>query len=175
MASSLRDQDRPKDAESFLQRTLWIRDNASGPVHQDVSQALDNLAALYTKQQLPGVGASLGLDRLLAALEKLGVMPPAASPAPVLVVQFSADRLADYQKASRKLRQAGIGVEVYPEAKKIGQQLQYGERRGFRVALIAGSEEFDRQVWKLKDLALRQEQTVKDSELLDGVRRMLGN
>ena len=32
----------------------------------------DNLAGLYTKQELPGIGASLGLDRLLAAMEELG-------------------------------------------------------------------------------------------------------
>ncbi|MFM8703568.1 MAG: histidine--tRNA ligase, partial [Planctomycetia bacterium] len=31
----------------------------------------DNLAGLYTKQSLPGVGASLGIDRLLAGLEEL--------------------------------------------------------------------------------------------------------
>ena len=84
----------------------------------------DNLAGLYTKQQLPGVGASLGLDRLLAAMEELNLLPKTATPAPVLVVQFVADRLGDYQKMARQLRAEGIGVEVYPEAKKIGQQLQ---------------------------------------------------
>ncbi|HXG09942.1 MAG TPA: histidine--tRNA ligase [Gemmataceae bacterium] len=115
----------------------------------------DNLASLYTKQVLPGVGASLGLDRLLAAMEKLGLLR-AEPPAPVLLVQFSADRLGDYQKMARRLRAEGIGVEVYPDPKKVGQQLQYAERRGFRVALIAGPEEFERGVWKVKDLALRE-------------------
>src|SRR6476659_6913862 len=50
----------------------------------------DNLAGLYTKQQLPGVGASLGLDRLLAAMEQLKLLPTASTPAPVLVVLFDA-------------------------------------------------------------------------------------
>jgi histidyl-tRNA synthetase len=57
---------------------------------------------------------------------------------------------------ARRLRAEGIGVEVYPDPKKVGQQLQYAERRGFRVALIAGPEEFERGVWKVKDLALRE-------------------
>ena len=48
----------------------------------------------------------------------------------------------DYQRMARTLRAAGIGTEVYPEAKKLGQQFQYAERRGFRLALIAGSNEF---------------------------------
>src|SRR5262249_6571331 len=96
----------------------------------------DNLAGLYTKQALPGVGASLGLDRLLAAMEELNLLPRTATAAPVLIVQFSPERLGDYQKMARSLRAAGIGVEVYPDPKKVGQQLQYAEKRGFDVALI---------------------------------------
>jgi histidyl-tRNA synthetase len=133
----------------------------------------DNLAGLYTKQELPGVGASLGLDRLLAAMEKVGLLPPAVSPAPVLVVQFNADRLGDYEKIARALRQAGIGAEVYPEAKKIGQQLQYAERRGFRVALIAGPDEFARQAWKVKDLNRREEATVAEAQVMAAVSRII--
>jgi histidyl-tRNA synthetase len=133
----------------------------------------DNLAALYTKQQLPGVGASLGLDRLLAAMEELGLLPGTATPAPVLVVQFEAERLGDYQRLARVLRAEGIGVEVYPDKKKIGQQLQYAERRGFRVALIAGPEEFERGVWKVKDLARREEAAVPEAEVAAAVRRVL--
>src|SRR5205085_11372030 len=101
----------------------------------------DNLAGLFTKQTLPGVGASLGVDRLLTAMEELKMLGTATTPAPVLVVQFVAGRLADYQRIASKLRQAGIGVEAYPEAKKIGQQLKYAEGRGFRLALIAGPDE----------------------------------
>jgi histidyl-tRNA synthetase len=133
----------------------------------------DNLAGLYTKQQLPGVGASLGLDRLLAAMEELQLLPKAATPAPVLLVQFEAVRLGDYQRMARALRAEGIGVEVYPDAKKIGQQLKYAEGRGFRVALIAGPEEFAQGVWKVKDLARRAEQTVPEAEVAATIRQIL--
>src|SRR5262249_53896564 len=85
----------------------------------------DNLAALFTKQELPGVGASLGLDRLIDALEKLGKLPKVGTPAPVLIVQFAAEHLGAYQNLARCLRAAGVGVEVFTDAKKIGQQLQY--------------------------------------------------
>jgi histidyl-tRNA synthetase len=134
----------------------------------------DNLASLYTKQVLPGVGASLGLDRLLAAMEELDLLPKTATPAPVLVVQFEATRLGEYQKMARALRAKGIGVEVFPEAKKVGQQLQYAEKRGFRVALIAGPEEFAKQVWKIKNLATREEQTVSSKEVEAAIRAVLG-
>ncbi len=133
----------------------------------------DNLAGLYTKQALPGVGASLGLDRLLAAMEELDLLPKTATPAPVLVVQFDAARLGEYQKMARSLRAEGIGVEVFPEAKKVGQQLQYAEKRGFRAALIAGPDEFTKQVWKVKDLAQREEKTVSSGEVAAAIQAIL--
>jgi histidyl-tRNA synthetase len=133
----------------------------------------DNLAGLYMKQQLPGVGASLGLDRLLAAMEELDLVRSAAAPAPVFLVQFSADRLGDYQKMARSLRAAGIGVEVFPEAKKVGAQLQFAEKRGFKLALIAGPDEFAQGVWKIKDLARREEKTVGQGEVLAALEAIL--
>src|SRR5205814_473804 len=45
-------------------------------------------------------------------------------------------------RLARALRARGLGVEVYPEPKKLGQQLKYADRRGFRVAVILGSQEF---------------------------------
>jgi histidyl-tRNA synthetase len=134
----------------------------------------DNLASLYTKQVLPGVGTSLGLDRLVAAMEELKLLGAAATPAPVLVVQFAPDRLGAYERMARELRASGLGVEVYPEPKKVGQQLQYAERRGHRVALIAGPDEFARGTWKVKDLARREEVAVPAAEVAAAVRRVLG-
>ncbi len=133
----------------------------------------DNLAGLYTKQHLPGVGASLGLDRLLAAMEDMGLLPKVATPAPVLVLQFDAQWLAEYQRLARTLRLADIGAEVYPEAKKPGPQLKYAESRGFAIALIAGSDEFARGVCKIKHLARREETTVPSAEVPAAVRRLL--
>jgi histidyl-tRNA synthetase len=133
----------------------------------------DNLAGTYTKQSLPGVGASLGLDRLLAAMEALDLVPKTATPAPVLVLQLDATRYGDYQRMARTLRAAGIGTEVYPDAKKLGQQFQYAERRGFRVGLIAGGNEFAQGAWKVKNLATKEEQTVAEAEVTEAVRRLL--
>jgi histidyl-tRNA synthetase len=133
----------------------------------------DNLTKLFTKQELPGVGASLGLDRLLAAMEEMKLLPTAATPAPVFVIQFDATRLGEYQAMARVLRAEGIGALVFPEAKKVGQQLQYAEKHGFRVALIAGSQEFEQGVWKVKNLATRAEITVAQAAVVAAVRSAL--
>jgi histidyl-tRNA synthetase len=133
----------------------------------------DNLAGLYTKQSLPGVGASLGLDRLLAAMEAAKMLPSISTPAPVLVTQFVAGRLGDYQRIAGLLRKSDIGCEVYPDAKKLGTQLQYAEKRGFQIALIAGPDEFTQGFWKVKDLARREEQSVAEEKLVETVRKLL--
>jgi len=112
----------------------------------------DNLAGLYTQQELPGVGASLGLDRLLAAMEELGLLEKTAAPAPVFIPYFDKDRLPDYLRLAAAIRAAGLGAEVYPDPKRLGHQLKYADRRGFRVALIAGQTEFDQQLCQVKDL-----------------------
>jgi histidyl-tRNA synthetase len=120
----------------------------------------DNLAGLFTAQELPGVGASLGLDRLLAAMQELSMIEKVATPAEVLIPFFDADRLDDYLKLAAALRAAGLAVEVYPEPKKLGQQLKYADRRGHRVALIAGAKEFESGTCQVKDLQKAQQQDV---------------
>jgi histidyl-tRNA synthetase len=135
----------------------------------------DNLTGLYSKQSLPGVGASLGLDRLLAAMESLQMVPKVGTPAAVLIVQFMPDRLADYHRIARDLRRAGIGADVFAESKKVGAQLKYAERRGFRFAAIAGPDELAAGTIKLKSLATRTEQTITQSELTLTVQRLMAN
>lgn len=136
----------------------------------------DNLASLYTKQVLPGVGASLGVDRLLAAMEELKHpwLTGASTPAPVLMVQFESARLGDYQRLARTLRAGGVGCEVYPEPKKVGQQLQYAEKRGFKLAVIAGPEEFAAGTVKFKVLARREEHVIEEGDLVKTCRLLLG-
>lgn len=134
----------------------------------------DNLASLYTKQVLPGVGASLGLDRLLAAMTELGLLPKESTAAPVLLIFFEPNRLGDYQRMARTLRAAGIGVDVYPEAKKIGTQLKYADHRGFRFALIAGPDEFAQAVWQVKDLRTGQAATIPSTEVVGYLLQALG-
>jgi len=136
----------------------------------------DNLANAYTKQVLPGVGASLGLDRLIAAMEEMKhpLLTGQTTPAEVLVVNFDASRLGDYSRIARSLRSAGVNVEVYPEAtKKIGAQFAYAEKRGFKLAVIAGPAEFEQGVWKVKDLGKREEVTLAEAELVARVKAAL--
>jgi len=133
----------------------------------------DNLAGLYTKQKLSGVGGSLGLDRLLAALEELGRLDAAATTSKVLIARFVENRLADYQKMSRSLHQSGIASEVFPEAKNLGKQLKYADKKRIPLALIAGDDEFANDQWQLKNLAQGTQQTLKSADVPGAVLKEL--
>ena len=124
----------------------------------------DDLANLYTKQKLPGIGASLGLDRLLTAMQKLEMIPKSRTSADLLIVYFDKDRMSDYLSIASKIRAAGLGVELYPEPKKMGQQLKYADRQGFRAALIAGGNEFENSQVQIKWLQSKEQAEVALSE-----------
>jgi histidyl-tRNA synthetase len=125
----------------------------------------DDLASLYTKQRLPGIGGSLGVDRLIAAMEELGMVDESAAAADVFVALFVPERVGDYLGLAAELRAAGLSVELYPEARKLGAQMKYADRRGHRLAVIIGEDEWDSQTAQVKMLATGRSTEVPLSQL----------
>lgn len=118
----------------------------------------DDLASLFTSRRLPGVGASIGLDRLVALMDEAGWLGATATTAPVLVANFPGAQASTAVALAARLRGAGIGAEVYPDPIPLGKQLGYGSNRGHALAVIVGPDEEGRRVFNLRDLATRQEQ-----------------
>ncbi|WP_299828550.1 histidine--tRNA ligase [uncultured Roseobacter sp.] len=114
----------------------------------------DDLVKRFTGQEVPATGVSIGVDRLLAALQAKGRMASTQA-GPVVVTVMDRDRMADYQKMVAELRQAGIRAEVYlGNPKNFGNQLKYADKRGSPVAVIEGGDEKERGVVQIKDLIL---------------------
>ena len=135
--------------ETFLSELPAIGSVCSGGRYND-------LASLYTHQRLPGVGASIGIDRLMAAIEELGLEASATS-APSLLIACLEERLVgDYHRKAEAFREAGIPAEVYPEQKKLAVQFTYAEKRGIPLALVIGEKESGEGIVGLKDLRSRQ-------------------
>lgn len=120
----------------------------------------DDLASLYTKQKLPGIGGSLGVDRLIAAMEELGLVDDRGATADVFIPFFSKDRINEYLALAEELRQAGMSVELYPEARKLGAQMKYADRRGHRLAIIIGDAEWEARTAQIKTLDTGKSQEV---------------
>jgi histidyl-tRNA synthetase len=134
----------------------------------------DDLASYFTDTRLPGVGISIGLTRLFSRLREAGLLRrPGRSPAEVLVTTMEGQDLGGYLKMARQLRAAGINTEVYLEPAKLKNQLAYAEKKGFRVALIAGESETAKGVVQVKNLAARSAADCAAGELVAAVKTLL--
>jgi histidyl-tRNA synthetase len=115
----------------------------------------DGLVERFLGRRIPAVGASIGVDRLFAAMQKLGLVDEVASTAQVIVTVMEPSRITDYQGLTRELRQAGINTEMYlGEEKSLGKQLQYANRQQIPLAVIIGSDEFSKNEVTIKNLKL---------------------
>ncbi|WCO66484.1 histidine--tRNA ligase [Iamia majanohamensis] len=119
----------------------------------------DDLVQRFTGQAVPACGASVGVDRLLAALRTRRAEVDAPADGPVVVTVMDRDRLADYHAMAAELRSAGIRAEVYMGTQKLQKQLSYADKRRAPVAVIAGEREFDAGEVQLKDLVLGAERS----------------
>ncbi len=116
----------------------------------------DDLVARFTGQKTPAVGFSIGVSRLLTALQ----MRQAASveTAPLVVVTvFDKTNAAPAFAMVRELRAAKIRAEAYVGTGKLGDQFKYADKRGAALAIVEGPDEQAQGKVKIKDLALGAE------------------
>ena len=138
----------------------------------------DNLTGLYMKESITGVGASIGLDRLLAALEQLGHQKTKASFTDLLIFSLPEDDQALSYKIVNFFEAEKINAEAYPEPKKMNHQYTYAEKKDIRWGLFLGKdscvEEFDKNPQefkiKLKDMTNRTEDEMPLSEVVKKIR-----
>jgi histidyl-tRNA synthetase len=112
----------------------------------------DGLIARFRGEPVPATGFSIGVSRLMAALQHLGKVATEAEPGPVVVTVFDKDRVADYQKMVASLRNVGIRAELYLGSGKMGPQLKYADKRGAPCVVIQGGDEKARGEVQIKDL-----------------------
>ena len=119
----------------------------------------NNLASLYMKEQLPGVGSSIGLDRLLAALEELkSPLLEKTEAAEVLIIPETG-KVSDALNEAEKLRSNGISTDVYliPDA-KMKKIYAYAEAKEIPYMLT-----FKEGKAEVKDLTTREMMTEEEA------------
>jgi histidyl-tRNA synthetase len=117
--------------ETFINELPEIGSVCSGGRYGD-------LVGLYSKEKLSGVGSSIGLDRLIAALEALGKSPEKSVYARAVIACENEELGGAYQALAEKFRERGAACEVFPEAKKLTQQFALAEKKGAEFVIIPG-------------------------------------
>lgn len=151
----------------------------------------DGLVGRFRGDSVPATGISIGVSRLMAALQHLKKVETQPEPGPVVVTVFDQDRIADYQKMVAALRSAGIRAELYLGSGKFGAQMKYTDKRGSPCAVIQGGDEKAKGEVQIKDLILGatiseikdrdaylkakadSQFAVPEDQLVDGVRKVL--
>jgi histidyl-tRNA synthetase len=117
----------------------------------------DDLVERFTGQKVPATGASIGVDRLLAALLMLGKIQLDEVTAKVLVTRLDKNLTAEYQRIVAELRSAGFGAELYVGNQDIKKQFKYASQSGKVVAVVMGSDELAKGEVSIKDLVQGEE------------------
>src|SRR6266446_1387079 len=123
----------------------------------------DGLIARFRGEAVPATGFSIGVSRLMAALQHLGKVESKPEPGPVVVTVFDKERIADYQRMVTKLREAEyvagkkIRAELYLGDGKFAAQMKYADKRGSPCVVIQGGNEKAKGEIQVKDLVLGAE------------------
>ena len=134
----------------------------------------DGLVGMFLEKgaQIPACGFSLGLERIIVVMTERGMFPPslAGSSADVMVTVWNADARAASLALAHDLRAAGLRVDVYPEADKLGKQMKYAASRDIPVAAILGDDEVATGMVAVKDLRSGAQVTVPRADVAAHVR-----
>lgn len=135
--------------ETFLEKLPSIGSVCSGGRY-------DNLAGLYMKEKLPGVGSSIGLDRLIAGLSELGITNAKGSYLDVEIFNTDENLNVQYQEVAAKLRKEGISVEVFPDTVKINKQYSVTDKKQIPWGIMLSSNSKTANTITLKNLKTRE-------------------
>ena len=123
----------------------------------------DNLVGMFLGEDVPACGFSLGLERILVVMTERVMFPVqvGSSAADVLVAVWNDDSIVDSIRLAQELRGAGLRVDLYPEADKLGKQFKYASARGVSFVVVMGDEERERGEVAIKNMRTGEQQSVK--------------
>ena len=126
----------------------------------------DDLASYFIRKTMPGVGISIGFTRLFSQLLQAGIVKPgSASAAQVLVTVPDESLMSNAIEVASSLRAADVNTEIFFEQARLGRQLRYASRKGFRFAIIPLPEDLEIARIKFRDMAAGEEHTVAIDDL----------
>ena len=125
----------------------------------------DELASNYTRQSLPGVGISIGLSRLFYQLNEVGAIScdGACTPTEILFIPME-DTVSYTLEKATAFRNAGYRVEVYLNEGKLSKKLTYANKLGIPYVIIVGSEEREKGILRIKNMATGEQTELSSPE-----------
>ncbi len=131
----------------------------------------DGLIGMFGKEQIPAVGFSIGLERILLIMEERGMFPKdlADASADVMVTIWNEDSIGESLKLAAELRRENLRVLVYPEADKLGKQFKYADSIKIPFVCVLGESELPQNKVTLKNLQTGAQETVEREKVAEKI------
>ena len=126
---------------------------------------------MFSGQDVPACGFSLGLERIIVVMTEREMFPPTL--ADVMVTIWNEESVNDSLALSTELRNAGLRVDLYAEADKLGKQFKYASSRGIPFVAIIGADERERGLVSLKDMNTGEQQTLPSDSVAAFIRETM--
>ncbi|MDU2375164.1 histidine--tRNA ligase [Anaerococcus vaginalis] len=126
----------------------------------------ENLAGNFSKQNLPGVGLSIGLTRLFYQFQQLGLVEKYKAKFTDCLVIPMDEKLNFYAiDIANKLKEQGLKVDIYLEDGKFKKKINYADKIGVKKVLIIGQEEYENKMVSVKNMEDGKQVSVKVEEI----------
>ncbi len=127
----------------------------------------DGLIGMFGKEQIPAVGFSIGLERIIYVMEERGMFPEdlTANSADVMITVWNEETAGESLKLASELRAEGLRVLIYPEADKLGKQFKYADSLNIPFVCVLGETELAENKVALKNLKSGEQEKIERNKL----------
>jgi histidyl-tRNA synthetase len=131
----------------------------------------DNLIGMFLGRDIPACGFSLGLERIIVVMSERNMFPATVvgGGVDVMVTLWNDQTRADSLALASEFRAAGLRVDLYPDADKLGKQFKYAASRNVPFVAVLGDDERSRNKVSIKDLRSGEQQTIARGEAVQFV------
>ncbi|MEK7629834.1 MAG: histidine--tRNA ligase [Patescibacteria group bacterium] len=133
----------------------------------------DYLSELISGRAVPGVGAGIGLERLIEAMRTQEISPIIKSRPKVFFIAVGEQAKRASLRLMNELRSAGVAVQEVLGKKSIKAQLKAADKASAPFVLIFGQKEFFEGTIILRDMNSSAQETIILSNLVQEVKKRL--
>jgi len=137
----------------------------------------DGLIGMFSGEDVPACGFSLGLERILVVMAERSMFPSVVerAPADVLMTVFDAGSIPEALKLAGELRASNLRVDLYPEPDKLGKQMKYAASKQIPFVAILGADELARGEVTIKNLTTGTQQSRARATVAQDIQSQIAN
>lgn len=127
----------------------------------------DDLCSLFCSEKFSGVGVAFGFDRIIVAMEQLGLLNDPSLNSQVLIAHFDSETLSDSLKILGDVQSAGLNAEIYFEPEKLSKQLKYADKKNIPFVVMCGLYEKERGEVTIKIMRTGKQKTIPKNQIIN--------